>query len=72
MHYNLFLYFLSICYIVPTLVENSIFLCTCTYRHDAVLLCLMAELQACLGNVKIFADLDGKRASVLPQFYLLY
>ena len=34
-----------------------------TFRHDAVLLCLMSELQACLDNVEIFADLDGKRAS---------
>ena len=35
-----------------------------TFRHDAVLSCLMAELQkACLDGVEIFADLDGKRAS---------
>ncbi|XP_065907873.1 uncharacterized protein [Dysidea avara] len=37
-----------------------------TFRHDAVLLCLMSELQACLDNVEIFADLDGKRASDSP------
>ena len=37
-----------------------------TFRHDAVLSCLMAELQACLDDVEIFADLDGKRASDSP------
>jgi len=37
-----------------------------TFRHDAVLSCLMVELQACLDNVEIFADLDGKRASDSP------
>ena len=36
-----------------------------TYRHDAMLSCLLAELQACLTNVEIFADLDGKCASDL-------
>jgi len=37
-----------------------------TFRHDAVLSCLIVELQACLDNVEIFADLDGKRASDSP------
>ena len=37
-----------------------------TFRHDAVLSCLMSELQACLDNVEIFADLDGRRASDSP------
>jgi len=37
-----------------------------TYRHDAVLSCLMTELQACLPNVEIFADLEDKRASDSP------
>jgi len=32
-----------------------------TYHHDAVLLCLIAELQTCLDNVTIFTDLDGKQ-----------
>ena len=37
-----------------------------TFRHDAVLSCLMAEQQACLDDVVIFADLDRKRASDFP------
>ena len=37
-----------------------------TYRHDDVLSCLMTELQACLGNVEIFANLEGNRASDSP------
>ena len=31
----------------------------------------MAELQACLDNVEIFADLDGKRASDSPPATIL-
>ena len=37
-----------------------------TFHHDAVLSCLMAEQQACLDDVEIFADLDGKRVSDSP------
>ena len=33
---------------------------------DAVLSCLMADLQACLGNLEIFPDLESKHASDLP------
>ena len=32
-----------------------------TYRHNAVLSCLLSELRSCLdGKVEIVADLDGK------------
>jgi len=43
----------------PVALQQSRFI----FRHDAVLSCLMAGLQACLDDVEIFADLDGKRAS---------
>ena len=36
------------------------------YHHDVVLSCLLFELQSCLYNVEIFADLDGKRTSDSP------
>jgi len=36
------------------------------YHHDAVLSCLLAELQACLNNIEIFADLEDKCASDSP------
>ena len=42
-----------------------------TYCHDVVLSYLMDELQACLVNVEIFADLDGKRASDSPPATIL-
>ena len=33
------------------------------YRHDAVLTCLISELQAAILDVRVYADVDGKHAS---------
>ena len=42
-----------------------------TYCHDAVLSCLMAELQACLDSVETFVDLDDEHASDSPPATIL-
>ena len=35
----------------------------CINRHDAVLTCLISELQAAILDVRIYADVDGKHVS---------